>query len=177
MTTSSPVTYAEDIVTSKPARQVLAVGRILLGFYFLWAFIDKIFGLNYATAPEMAVINGGSPAQGFINNAVSGPFAGLIKLFANPVGDVLFMAALLGLGVALLLGVGHKVTLFAGSAFMFTLWLSLFPPTSPGSATNPIIDDHWFLAILIIAVTITRAGDTWGLGKWWASKVGDSWLR
>ena len=67
MTTSSPVTYAEDIVTSKPARQVLAVGRILLGFYFLWAFIDKIFGLNYATAPEMAVINGGSgrgcPAQ------------------------------------------------------------------------------------------------------------------
>lgn len=177
MSQSTPVVYAEDIVTSKLARQTLALGRILLGFYFFWAFIDKIFGLNFSTAPEQSVLSGASPAQGFINNAVSGPFAGLIQLFANPLGDLLFMLALLGLGVALLLGVGQKVTMIAGATFMFVLYLSLFPPAMIGSATNPIIDDHWFVGILIVVVCLTRAGDTWGLGKWWASKVGDSWLR
>ncbi|ETJ05410.1 MAG: hypothetical protein Q605_AUC00497G0001, partial [Actinomyces urogenitalis DORA_12] len=28
-----------------------------------------------------------------------------------------------------------------------------------------------------VVVMLTRAGDTWGLGRWWASKGGDSWLR
>lgn len=177
MTNQTAVVYAEDIVTTKPARQALAVGRILTGFFFFWSFLDKLFGLNFATPAEQAWINGASPAQGFINNAAVGPFVGLLKLFANPLGDVLFMLALFGIGLALLLGVGQKITMIAGPAFMLSLWMSLFPPAMAGSANNPIIDSHWLFAALIVAVTITRAGDTWGLGKWWASKVGDSILR
>lgn len=60
------VRYQEQIVTSARARQVLAVARIVIGFTFLWAFIDKLFGLGFATPAERAWINGGTPAQGFI---------------------------------------------------------------------------------------------------------------
>lgn len=31
--------------------------------------------------------------------------------------------------------------------------------------------------MLLIISAVTLAGDTWGLGKWWAGKVGNNWLR
>ena len=55
------------------ARKVLAVARIVIGFTFLWAFVDKLFGLGFATPSARAWINGGTPAQGFIKG-IDGPF-------------------------------------------------------------------------------------------------------
>jgi len=55
------------------------------------------------------------------------------------------------------------------------MWLSQFPPVVGG--TNPIITSHWVEAALVIISALTLAGDTWGLGRWWAGKVGNSWLR
>ena len=43
------------------ARGAFAALRIVLGFTFLWAFVDKLFGLGYATPSERSWINGGSP--------------------------------------------------------------------------------------------------------------------
>ena len=37
---------------------------MVLGFEFLWAFLDKTFGFGYATPAERAWINGGSPTKG-----------------------------------------------------------------------------------------------------------------
>jgi thiosulfate dehydrogenase [quinone] large subunit len=34
--------------------------------------------------------------------------------------------------------------------------------------TNPVIDDHVLGAISLVVLALTLAGDTWGLGKWWA---------
>lgn len=70
---TGPVVYQEQVVTSTFARRVLAVARIVIGFTFFWAFIDKAFGLGYATPTERAWINGGTPAQGFIKG-IEGPF-------------------------------------------------------------------------------------------------------
>ena len=42
-------------------RYLLATVRMALGFTFLWAFVDKTFGLGFATAPADAWVNGGSP--------------------------------------------------------------------------------------------------------------------
>ena len=42
--------------------------RVLLGFEFLWAFLDKTFGLGYATPSARAWINGGSPTKGFLGS-------------------------------------------------------------------------------------------------------------
>lgn len=86
--------YQDDIVRSSSARFILAFGRIALGWYFIWAFMDKLFGLGYATPAERAWLNGGKPAQGFMANA-EGPFAGIFHWMAQTFGafnDVLFHA-------------------------------------------------------------------------------------
>ncbi len=43
--------------------------RLALGFEFLWAFLDKTFGLGYSTPSTQASINGGSPTKGFLSGA------------------------------------------------------------------------------------------------------------
>jgi thiosulfate dehydrogenase [quinone] large subunit len=42
------------------AAKAFAVLRIVMGLMFLWAFVDKTFGLNYSTSSSQAWINGGS---------------------------------------------------------------------------------------------------------------------
>ena len=54
----------ESIVTRPLARKVLAVARVVIGFTFLWAFVDKLFGFGFATPSSRAWINGGTPARG-----------------------------------------------------------------------------------------------------------------
>ena len=77
----------------------------MLGFVFLWAFLDKAFGLGYSTAPAKAWISGGSPTSGFLGHVEAGPFRGLFTgLAGSAVVDVLFMLGMLAIGVALILG-------------------------------------------------------------------------
>ena len=171
---SATTVYQEQIVTSGAARKALAVGRIVIGWTFLWAFVDKLFGFGFATPAERAWINGGTPAQGFIGG-IEGPFAGFFQIFANPFGDVLFMAGLLGIGVAMVTGAGLKIAAVTGTLLMLFMYLAQLPLALGG--TNPITDSHWVEAMLLIIAAATLSGDTWGLGKWWAGKVGNSWLR
>ncbi|UNX53911.1 DoxX family protein [Georgenia sp. TF02-10] len=166
--------YQEEIVTSGAARKVLAIGRIIIGWTFLWAFLDKTFGLGFMTPSEGAWINGGTPAQGFIKG-IEGPFHGFFQIFANPFGDWLFQLGLLGIGVAMMLGAGLKIAAVAGTLLLAFMYLAELPLVLGG--TNPITDSHWIEAMLLIISAVTLAGDTWGLGKWWAGKVGNNWLR
>ncbi|WP_418606599.1 hypothetical protein [Georgenia sp. SUBG003] len=55
--TEREVTMQEDIITRSAVRKTLAVGRIIIGWTFLWAFIDKLFGLGYMTPAERAWIS------------------------------------------------------------------------------------------------------------------------
>src|SRR5665811_459343 len=65
------VVVEDEIVTSGPARKLLAVVRVGFGLTFLWAFFDKLLALGFSTGhdPEgnldrfgpAAWINGGSP--------------------------------------------------------------------------------------------------------------------
>ncbi|RGA01239.1 hypothetical protein DI270_030565 [Microbispora triticiradicis] len=50
-----------------PVRYVWAAARIAIGWVFLWAFLDKLFGWGFATPAAKAWINGGSPTTGFLN--------------------------------------------------------------------------------------------------------------
>ena len=45
---------------------VFVMLRLAMGFIFLWAFFDKVFGLGFATTSEQAWINGGSPTSVFL---------------------------------------------------------------------------------------------------------------
>src|SRR6266498_3673838 len=89
------------VITSTAAR-LLAVLRVGTGLVFLWAFFDKTFGWGYATPSARAWINGGSPTKGFLSNVDVGPFADTFRSWAGATwADWLFMAGLLGVGVAL----------------------------------------------------------------------------
>ena len=106
---------ASAVVTSKPARFVLALLRIAVGFIFLWSFLDKTFGLHYSTGPSRAWINGGTPAQSYLTGATTGkPLASFFESLAVPAMDWLFMLGLLGIGLAFLLGIGTRLAAVAG---------------------------------------------------------------
>jgi len=174
---AKPATWETDIVRSKPARITLAVLRIVIGWYFLWAFIDKIFGFGFLTAAGKGMIDGGAPAQGFLTHTV-GPFSGIFTAIAAPWVDYVFMFGLLAIGLALISGCGLKITAVAAVLLLGLMYLAEFPlGADAGIYTNPLVDDHWFQALAILVFWFTRAGDTFGLGHWWGEKVGDSWLR
>src|SRR6185295_12626895 len=78
--------------------------RYVMAFIFLWAFVDKTFGLGFATTPEKAWIHGGSPTSGFLSFGTHGPFVEIFKsLSGMPIIDWLFMLGLLFIGLTLLL--------------------------------------------------------------------------
>jgi len=165
----------ESIVTRPGVRKVLAIARVVIGFTFLWAFVDKLFGLGFATPSSRAWINGGTPAQGFIKS-IEGPFKDVFQVFANPFGDWLFMIGLLGIGVAMIAGAGLRIAAVAGTLLMLFMFLAEWPTATSlvdgkvvSGSTNPLVDSHWHEALLLIISAVTLAGDTWGLGTWWGN--------
>ncbi|GIH95220.1 hypothetical protein Psi01_58500 [Planobispora siamensis] len=161
---ANPVTTPRATV-SHSADYVWALARISLGWIFLWAFLDKTFGWGFATPAERAWINGGSPTTGFLKgtgeNALGGFFSGLA---GQAWVDWLFMAGLLGVGVALLLGIGMRIAAGAGGLMLVLMWAAELP-----LANNPFMDDHIVYAIVLAGLALAGAGDTLGLGRWWAS--------
>jgi thiosulfate dehydrogenase [quinone] large subunit len=155
-------------------RYIAAVTRISLGWVFLWAFVDKLFALGFATGRDAetgvvdyfgpaAWINGGSPAEGFLTFGTKGPFADFYAgLAGNAVIDWLFMAALLGVGLALMLGIGMRAAATAGAALLLMMWTAVLPPDN-----NPFMDDHLIYALVLVALALVGAGHTLGLGKVW----------
>ncbi len=152
---------------NKNVRRLLAVTRIGLGWIFFWAFIDKLFGLGFATPPENAWLAGGSPTAGFLQFATTGPLAGFYQGIAgHPIVDGLFMFGLFGLGVALLTGVGMKIAGIGGPLLMLLMWSAHLPPEN-----NPVLDDHIIYALILMTLSAAEAGETWGLGRWWSARV------
>ncbi len=144
------------------ARYVWAVARLSLGWIFLWAFLDKLFGLRHETPSAGSWLNGGNPTEGFLSGAV-GPFAGIYQDVAGAgVINVLFMAGLLGVGVALMLGIAMWPACIAGATMLVLMWTASLPP-----ANNLFMDDHLIYAIVLIGLAAVGAGKTLGLGERW----------
>lgn len=154
------------------AARPLAVVRIVLGSVFLWAFLDKTFGLGFATSPAKAWIAGGSPTAGYLGS-VKGSFSGMFQTLAGaPIVDWLFMLGLLGAGTALVLGIALRTAAAGGTLLLGLMWLSSLPLQN-----NPVIDEHVVYATVIIALAAARAGDTWGLGQQWSAMIKNPSLR
>jgi thiosulfate dehydrogenase [quinone] large subunit len=153
------------VAERRGAAYVLAGLRVVVGFTFLWAFLDKLFGWGFATPSERSWLNGGSPTKGFLSGA-EGLFRGFWTAIA---GDAwtnwAFMLGLAAIGVALLLGVGMRVAAVAGALMYVMMWAVVLPPPN-----NPIVDDHILGALVVVLLALTHAGDTLGLGRWWKSQ-------
>jgi thiosulfate dehydrogenase (quinone) large subunit len=148
------------------AGRVFAALRIVVGWTFLWAFLDKVFGFGYATPSAKSWLNGGSPTKGFLSSSASGPFESFYKDIAGAGwANWLFMLGLAAIGTALLLGIGMRIAAASGALLYLLMWSVTLPPES-----NPIVDEHIVGALVVIALALVHAGDTWGLGRWWRSQ-------
>ncbi len=153
-----------EATRQRATRYVFAGLRIALGWTFLWAFLDKLFGLGHGTAAKNAWINGGSPTKGFLTFGAAGPFEGFYHEIAGAAwADWLFMLGLAAIGVALLLGIGMRVTAVAGGILLVMMWTVVLPPEN-----NLFMDDHLIYAGLLAGLALVGAGNTLGLGRVWA---------
>lgn len=129
---------------------VLLKLRFVMSFIFLWAFVDKVFGLGFATTAEKAWVNGGSPTAGFLEFGTHGPFASMFQsLVGMPAVDWLFMLGLLFVGLTLLLNRYVVWGATAGVVMMMLMWLAAFPP-----ANNPIVDEHIVYALVLTVLAL-----------------------
>ena len=167
---SAPATKADRV-----APYVWGLVRLMLGWTFLWPFLDKTFGLGHETPSAKAWINGGSPTTGFLKGAV-GPFEGIYhSMSGSTLADWGFMIGLLCIGVALLTGIGVRIAAISGAILLVLMWSASLPP-----ANNPFMDDHLISAAVLIGLALVDAGRTLGLGRWWATEgLGrdHAWLR
>ena len=167
LTREAPVVIRTEAIDTPAvetkSRYAFAIARIALGWTFLWAFLDKTFGLGFATAAEDAWVNGGSPTFGFLNFGTEGKlfhdfFAGL----AGPAADWAFMIGLLGIGTALILGIGMRIAAASGAFLMVSMWAA-----SLRLENNPFMDDHLVYAIVLVGLALANIGRTLGLGRRW----------
>jgi len=180
MATPSSGADVAPVASSKLGWVMLSVTRIALGFVFLWAFLDKLIGLGFSTCRtvaddasftidamcEKAWLSGGHVTEGYLvyGGNPNSPFHDFfVNLGDDRWTDWPFMLGLLGVGVALMLGIGTKIGAWAGSAMLLFMYMTqMFP------STNPILDEHiiYILAIVaIVSLELTR--QKVGLGGWW----------
>lgn len=173
--TTNPVAKTTEGAGLKGA-YVWATLRIVIGWTFLWAFLDKLLGLGFATGRNAdtgaivffgkdAWIHGGSPTAGFLAYGTKGPFKDFFSgLSTAPWVEWVFMASLLLIGVGLLFGVATRLAAIGGAIWMGLFYLagSIWP------ANNPIVDEHIIQLVVLVGIAIVGAGRYLGLGKQWA---------
>jgi thiosulfate dehydrogenase (quinone) large subunit len=183
-----PIERLEPIHTTGLQRTVGAL-RLLLGWTFLWAFLDKCFALGFSTGRILneagetvridffgqdAWINGGSPTAGAVGFALKGPFADNIQAItgfqmtqAGPqvAGwfDWVYMLSMLLIGLGLMTGVMTRLAAVGGIIWMAVFYLG----TAIWPEHNPFVDDHVIYAVVLVLLILANAGRYYGLGKVW----------
>lgn len=167
-------TTGEGTILSRNAGMAVALLRIVVGWTFLWAFLDKTFALGFATGkdPETGVvdrfgpdawINEGNPTYGFLTFGADGPFEDFYHSIA---GDAwtnwAFMLGLLLIGTAFLLGIATRLATLGGVIMYVMMWTVVLPPEN-----NPITDDHILGAAAVLVLGAVQAGHYFGLGRQW----------
>jgi thiosulfate dehydrogenase [quinone] large subunit len=176
-----------DPISSNAGRIWAGISRILIGFVFLWAFLDKNFGLGFATTSDKAWNFGtgeGNPTAGFLTFGTNPEgfladfFTGLAPDSPNGFVNWLFMAALLGAGIALILGVFMRFATIGGAVLLVLMYLAEAPwakvTGEDGSiiaSNNPLIDDHIVYAAVLLMLLFVKGGRYLGLGRVWETKV------
>ena len=129
--------------------------RLAVGWIFLWAFFDKLFGLGFATEAGKGWVSGGSPTFGFLNFATKGPFVGFYQdLAGNVIVDWMFMLGLLVIGLPLVLGIGVRIAASFGVAMLALMYSAGFVPPEH----NPFLDEHIIYAVIMIGLVMVRPG-------------------
>ena len=188
--TSSTTSSGADQIINAPAQKLAGVTRILLGFTFVWAFLDKNFAWGYSTTSAWMFGTGkGNPTAGFLKFGANpnGPLAsfynGLAPTSASSPINWLFMLALLGAGVGLVFGIGMRISCIGAILLFISMWLAVAPWAkyvdkggSTVASNNPLFDEHIIYSVVLLLLMFVMAGRYWGLGRWWEKRT-PSWLN
>ena len=74
---------------------------------------------------------------------------------------------MLGIGLAVMLGIGLRVSAVAGTVILVLMYLAEWPFGANAASTNPAVDYHIIYALSLIVLAALSAGDTWGFGLAW----------
>lgn len=172
------------------SRRVGALGllglRLAIGFEFLWAFLDKVFGFGWRTPSGKAWIHGGSPTTGFLSGVEVGPLQGTFHSLAGVTAvDWVFMLGLLGVGVALILGVALRPAAISGGLMLAMMYVATWPfaklgASGPTGSTNPIIDAHIVSFMALVVIGAFAALSVGAISRRWSTLAivrSHSWLR
>ncbi|MGQ9571959.1 MAG: DoxX family protein [Dehalococcoidia bacterium] len=123
--------------------------RLAMGWIFVWSGFDKLLG-DWTSA-------------GFLVNATKGPLESwFIDLGTNSLAvDVIDGLVIWGqilIGIALILGIAMRFTLFWAGAMMFMFYIAQFPP-----AHNPFLDEHIVYIGVFLLLGALGAGRILGL--------------
>ena len=145
------------------ARVVLALARLLVGWIFLWASIDLLFGLGYPTDDGM--VSGGSPVVDRLE-AARGPVDGMFEWLAGvPAIEWIAVVGLALVGLAVVLGIGLRLAAAGGAIIALAAFLAGLPPEA-----NPVADRHLVYAAVLVGVAMANGGEELGLGRWWSRR-------
>ena len=72
------------------------------------------------------------------------------------------MIGLIGIAVALLLGVGMRNACVGGAVLAVLMWSASLPPSD-----DVFMDNHIVYALVLLTLAVAGAGNTLGLGHWW----------
>jgi thiosulfate dehydrogenase [quinone] large subunit len=171
----------EAVVLQAPRRADAKAGnvwgllRIAMGWTFLWAFLDKAFALGFATGRnpdtgaidffgKAAWIHGGSPTDGALTFALRGPFE---SLYGGLIGQTwiewVYMASMLLIGAALILGIGTRLAAVGGIAWMVIFYTA----TAIWPDNNPFLDEHLVYIIVLAGIAYVGADQFLGLQRYW----------
>jgi thiosulfate dehydrogenase [quinone] large subunit len=170
-------------------QRVVGALRLLVGWTFLWAFLDKAFALGFSTGRVLndagqtvkidffgpdAWIKGASPTAGAVGFALKGPFADNIRTITGfqmtQTGpqvagwvDWVYMVSLLLIGLGLITGVMTRLAAVGGIIWMAIFYLG----TAIWPEHNPFVDEHVLYAVVLVGLILANAGRYYGLGKVW----------
>jgi thiosulfate dehydrogenase [quinone] large subunit len=151
--------------------------RLAMGWIFLWAFLDKLLALGFATGrdPETGVVDrfgpaawieGGSPTDGFLSFGLhtKEPFLGFyLDLAGQGWVDWVYMISMAAIGVALLLGIFTTLAAIGGA-----IWMVMFYTAAAiWPENNLFLDDHVIEFIILLGLAYVGAGRYLGLGRRW----------
>lgn len=175
-----------DIHTGRYGVWAVTALRLAIGFEFLWAFFDRTFGLGYPTPSAHAWIHGGSPVRHTLDHVDGGPLQSLSHAVASsPIVSWLFMLGLLGVGLALILGVLIRSAAIVGVIMFGLMWIASWPfeAGAHGGATasaDPIVNSHLIGALALLTVAAFTVRGVHGLRRWWYERPmvqRHAWLR
>ena len=137
---------------------VLFITRVAMGWLFLYAGLTKVFNPNWSAA-------------GYLGNAKTFPefYNWFLRPEILPFTNFMNEWGLTLLGVSLILGVLVKYSGYPGALLMLLYYFPVLDFPKIG-ANSYLVDEHIIYALVLVLLSVYRAGGYWGVDGFWKSR-------